>query len=319
MTDFAEQPTSTIQLSNPVAHHFASFAFGNSLKCDRVVEQNSAKGLSVVICGAGPSLVDHAAEHCGPADHVWGCNSAVTWLTNHGHKVTHGFTVDQTPEMLNEWASIPEVEYLLASTVHPHLTDMLVDAGRRITWFHNYCGMNQEVVEWADADGVMIRAEWEEWMYALLYPHTVRVGSGLNAVTRAIDLAEFMGYEKITVLGADCAIRVTKPMPKYAKIGSRAHTRWLTKHTVMHADGGNAIASGATAVTMTGTVDGREWTSKPDMLITAVFLVRMMRRLGDRLNVVGDTFPNALKFKDDAYLSRLPSLTDSHGNQIHLG
>jgi hypothetical protein len=312
MTDFSEN-TSTITLANPVSSHFQAFIFGNSTMCDRVAQHESHKGQHVVICGAGPSLRENV-ELTATGDEVWACNSALTWLHDNGHRVTHGLTVDQTPSMLTEWESAPDVEYLLASSVHPHLTEALTKKGRRLTFFHNYVGLDMPPVSY---DGVT--ASYEDWFYALLYPPTVRVGSGLNAVTRAIDLAEFMGFETITVLGADCAIRTTAPMPEGATIGSPAHTTWLEQHTIMHADGGNAIASGATPVTLSGTIDGRLWVSKPDMLITSVFLVKMKRRLGDRLQIIGDTLPAALMDKPDSYLEKLPSLTDSAGKRLNIG
>ena len=70
----------------------------------------------------------------------------------------------------------------------------------------------------------------------------------------------------------------------------------------MHADGGHALASGATAVTLGALIDGRHWETKPDMVITAQWLVRMKRALGDRLTLVGDTLPNALMDKDPVFL-----------------
>ena len=41
-----------------------------------VVNQDSAKGQHVVICGAGPSLNDTAAEWCPRGDQVWGNRGA---------------------------------------------------------------------------------------------------------------------------------------------------------------------------------------------------------------------------------------------------
>ena len=112
-----------------------------------VAMQDSAKGQHLVLCGAGPSANQHAAEWCPQADQIWGCNSALVWLQDNGHKPTHGFTVDQTPEMLNEWRSTPDVEYLLASTVHPHLSELLHARQRRIRYFHNYVGIEHRAVE----------------------------------------------------------------------------------------------------------------------------------------------------------------------------
>ena len=281
-----------------------------------IVTGGSATGKTLVIAGAGPSLRDHASEYCDGADEVWGCNSAATWLHENGHKVTHGFTVDQTPAMLNEWENAPPVEYLLATTVHPHLTEHLQKLGHPVRFFHNFVGIQGDDFEWPDEDGKPTKMMREDWMYAMLFPSTVRAGSGLNAVTRAIDVACYMDFEKIWVLGADCALRTTAPSPFEAPFGSPEHIEWLTKHTVMHADGGHALASGATAQTITGEIDGREWTTKMDLMISAVWLAKMKRRLGDRIEYIGDTLPNALAGKDDAFLDRLPQMIGTDGKPI---
>lgn len=302
-----------ITLSNPMTANYPAFIFGNATKCDRVVTENSAEGQTLVICGAGPTLRTTAAKWCPRGDQVWGCNSAATWLYEQGHKITHAFTVDQTPQMLTEWVSAPDLEYLVASSVHPHLVEYLLLKERPVTFFHNFVGINERPVSY---DGVTM--SFEDYMYCALYPATVRAGSGLNAVTRAIDVGMYMGFAKIIILGADCALQMTKPRPAHAMQGSPEHLDWLKQHTVMHADGGSAIASGATPVTLNGTIDGREWLVKPDLMISAVWLVKMKRKLGSRLSIMGDTLPKALMDKSDDYLRRLPTLVDSAGNDIPM-
>lgn len=319
MTDLAAPENKQhIELSNPVNHLFEPFIVGNACWYESVFKARppmltygEAKGKELVICGAGPSLRDHAKEYCTPDRDVWGCNSAATWLYDNKHHLTHAFTVDQTPEMLREWASCPPVQYLLATSVHCHLPEMLHSKGRDFRFFHNYVGIRKPPVTWDDRE-----MAYEDWLYALLYPDSVRCGSGLNATTRALDAALYAGYEKIYILGADCALRLKKPRPNGATFGSKRHRKWLERDTEMHADGGNAVASGATAHTMGGTIDGRHWESKPDMMVTAVFMVKMKQALGDRVEIIGDTLPNALMGKDDSYLDRLPSLIGNDGKPI---
>jgi len=130
-----------IELANPQTENFAAFVVANAQQCERVAKPGTGHGKTVVICGAGPSLVDHAAEYCPLGDEVWGCNSAATWLYNNGHKITHALTVDQQPHMIEEWYDAPPLHYLLASTAHPHLADYLRDKGRDITFFHNFVGI----------------------------------------------------------------------------------------------------------------------------------------------------------------------------------
>ena len=329
-----------IELTNPCRPNFPAFIAGNATVCKQVAVQNSAKGEHIVICGAGPSLADHAAEYCPDADQVWGCNSATTWLADNGHRVTHGFTVDQTPHMVEEWYTAPDVHYLLASTCHPHLVEYLMDKGREITFFHNFVGIDERPVEldldpdddpteWYEGDEVVVvtstdtgaektvrRMAYEDWMYSTLYDPTCRVGSGLNATTRAIDLACYVGAGRITALGADCALRQKRSCPA-TPYGSPEHLKWLNEDTIMHVDGGNALASEATPMTLTGTIDGREWTTKPDMIITAVWLVQMARAL-DELEIIGDTLPNALMDKDQDFLDSLPHLPGPDGNPLHF-
>lgn len=327
-----------VQLVNPMAQMYEQFIFGNSLHCDRTAQQNSLEGQHVVICGAGPSLADHAAEWCPQGDQVWGVNSALTYLLDRGHRVTHAFTVDQQPAMCQEWATTPDVEYYLASTVHPHLTELLVANGRRITWFHNFVGIKKPPVAFAvcnaceavtdhnaalcpTCEGTDLDArtlDYEDWMYSTLYPATCRTGSGLNSVNRAIDLAIYLGA-RVTVLGADCALRLKKPFPKGVAKGSPEHMKWLDECVVMHADGGSALASGASALTLGGMIDGRWWESKPDMMISAVWLVKMAQFYGhDRVQLIGDTLPNAIRDKTDEFLLQLPTMVDAQGNPIPI-
>jgi hypothetical protein len=336
-----------ILLQNPVSDHFPSFIVGNSVEggrayppvdrpylylppvdesgdrillpyCDRVVKAGECEGKTLVICGAGPSLRETAAEWCPKGDDVWGCNSALTWLYENGHKVTHGYTIDQTAHMLGEWHTAPDVKYILASTVHPNLTSYLLSRDRDVTFFHNFVGIKQSPVKWPDENGIMREETWEDWAYQIMYSGTVRAGSGLNAVTRAIDVALFMGYEKIIVLGADCCLRFKKNPPKDKGPGTKEFHDWLRNETVMHADGGHALASEATPVVLTGEVDGRLFAVKPDLVITAVWLVVMRRKLKGRLEIIGDGLPNALKHKSNKFLERLPQLVDSEGNSVPI-
>lgn len=358
----------TIQLVNPQRGMFPAFIAGNkivyatalfaseaehgvshtvgdaaerALPPESVIREGEGRGKHVVICGAGPSLAETAADWCDrdDVDHVWGINSALPWLVERGHRVTHGITVDQQPQMLTEWASVPDVEYLLATTVHPHLSELLLGEGRRVRWFHNFVGITDHppvgyalcrACETVSAHGSVTCPAcgsegiddrvmpFEHWMYSALYPPTVVTGGGLTSGTRAIELARWMGYERITVLGQDCAMRTKGRMPTEIAEGSPEHMAWLRENTVMHADGGHALASGATAVTMGAEIDGRWWESKPDMIISAVWLVRLARH-DPRVTLVGDTFPNALMDKDDAFLARMPTMTDAEGKPIEIG
>lgn len=321
-----------IKLVNPQSNNFESFIVGNAATCRRIpphtaeeiraqsctndctpiVEGDSAKGQHLILCGAGPSLRDNL-EWLSKGDQIWGCNSAATWLHSEGHPITHGFTVDQTAQMCEEWYTAPDIEYLLASTVHPHLLSYLLSKGRKTRIFHNFVGLDKPPV---DVGNGMVM-DYEMWLYHQLYLPTAITGWGLNSVTRAIGLALVMGFEKVSVLGADCALRFKSPPPD-AELGSEAHTAWLTNETVMHADGGHALASGATPVVMPGVIDGRLWLTKPDMAETARWLVEIARKFRGRVELIGDTLPNAMMNKDDEFLDRLPRLTDGEGRPVKI-
>lgn len=83
----------------------------------------------------------------------------------------------------------------------------------------------------------------------------------------------------------------------------------------MHADGGSALASGASELTMDGTIDGRTWTSKPDMLVSAVCLAKVAKA-HPHITFIGDTLVNALKDKEDDFLSRMPTMVNSQGKVL---
>jgi hypothetical protein len=317
-------------LVNPVSAHFEAFIRSNARHVEHVVTPDSAAGQHVVICGAGPSLRETAGVWCPRGDQVWGCNSAASWLAEHGHKVTHAFTVDQTTAMCREWATVlPDVEYLVASTVHPELVQHLCRARARLRWFHNYVGIEHKDVEQYDRNGVRETVSYEHSLYRTLFPSTVLCGSGLSATTRAIDVARAMGFARITVLGADCAMRLTAPPPPGMTQNSTRHLRWLRRHTVMHANGGHAAASDASTLTMGLTVDagtpdrtirpghGRYWETKADLIVSAVWLVKMAQAYPE-LHLVGDTLPNALARKDRDYLNALPSFVDGAGSPIEV-
>jgi hypothetical protein len=224
---------------------------------------NAASGRKLVLCGAGPSLKTHWAHYLGPEGicltpktDVWACNSALTWLLAQGAHVTHGFAIDQTEGLLSEWASTPNVRYIIASSVNPKLVALLQSKGRHLTWFHNFVGSQDEAR-----------------LYRTIWPSSVMVGDGLNSVNRAMCLAQYMGYKSVTVLGADGA---------------------LAAGDVMHANGDGPLAHGATAVIMEGVINGRTWSTKPDMIFSAVQMAKMAGKAFSRYRVIGDTLASAL-------------------------
>lgn len=231
-------------------------------------QQNEYEGKTVAICGAGPSLKD-AYREVRKATHVWGCNRACHYLNDWNWRLTHGFAIDSTPAMFQSaWETVPMVsdEFILASTVHPMLIDHVLASGQKVRLFHSARG------------GI----EDEFNLYAAFFPPAPIVGQGLNAVNRAVELANWLGYKRIYVCGADNALR----------------------GDAFYADGSEKPDHNDGAVYLTGRVHGREWRTTPDMLMSATGLARMKWAYGEKLRFVGNTLPRALAGTTDAFLDK---------------
>jgi hypothetical protein len=250
------------------------------------------------------SLAQTAAEIPSDVAEVWACNSALPYMVDHGHRVTHGFAIDQGDAMLasHEWGRALDVEYLLASSVHPKLVTHLRDAGRSLAFFHSFLGM-------PDPDGWTPPADrpdvsYEMWLYTTIFPTGVQVGYGLNSVPRAICLALFLGFDEILIYGADCACAPDQaPMPS---LGTPAYTSWM-EQLAMYADGRCAIQYGEQAVMAEAVIEGRRWHTRPDMVISATMMVDLVRQ-HPHITLVGDTLPNVLLQQDAAFFDDMPRL-----------
>lgn len=265
----------TCQRPTP-ANEFMAQATPDPCDCDPpippgrhpMVEQGSKNGGEIAICGAGPSLegfIDALGTFKGD---VWGANRALNYLHDRGINAD-GVAIDPSTRMFGQvWTDPPDVTYYLATTVNPGLVWWLEKHDRDIRYFHS-----------------LRNCKGEMELYRMLYPDTVLAGHGLNVVNRAIDVAEYMGYTRIYVAGADNA---------------------LGKDGEFYAGGGDATNAGD--VTLKGEINGRLWETKTDMLMSAVELVRRKRDLkqqGVRLIFVGDTLPRALESKSEAFLRRV--------------
>ena len=273
-----------IVLETEPDHHIAGFILGNSLcltcreppkplgcECEQpnhlpvITGENSRRGEDVMICGAGPSLHDVGYHLKGHDGEVWGANSALNFLVEQGYPVTHGIAIDPSTRMFGEvWIEPPDVDYLIATTVNPGLTAHLIKHGRRITLFHSWRG-----------------AEEETHLYGVLYPHTCLAGHGLNVVNRALDLADWLGFSKIKLVGVDSAISVDGAL--YHDGREMKEDDWPLE----------------------GRIGKRVWRTKADMLMSAVELVRIRNRIGrHRVRFLGDTLPRALQDRSESFMRR---------------
>lgn len=270
-----------IQLQNADLEHAAEYIKMNARWPFPTIPPDVCKGKSVVICGAGPSLqtpdaletIHHVYKQKGQ---IWGCNAALKWLKNNRKKVTHGVAVDQTEGMLKHWAAGYDVKYLLASTVNPKLVSMLVQKGaRRIAFFHNFCGTLGGTVE---AD-----------LYNSLYAPTILVGEGLNVVNRVLRVADYMGFDRIFVAGADCSLSTKGDF----HVGSvKPDALGLEKLFGEGSDELNAVC-------------GFKVRTTADMALSAIDLAKAKRRYGNRLILLGKTFPAAIVGRSDEFYDRI--------------
>lgn len=253
-----------IQMLCPVEDKLRDFVLDNRHGSPVMAKHNQFEGQTLALCAAGPSLNDHEIHS---VDQVWACNSALPHLIARGVKVTAGIGIDQSPGLLREWESAPDVLYYVASSCDPELIKHLRAKGRTLRFFHNAVGI-----------------EDEHQLYKSLYPKpALVVTNGSTVVSRVIGLATWMGFSRIDVYGADCC--VSKGL---------AHANGETTS--------DAYGSPLLMKCAAGIIDDREWITRPDMLMTAVELCRWARTSDGRLRLVGDTLPNALIEKDDAFL-----------------
>jgi hypothetical protein len=197
-------------------------------------------------------------------DQVWACNSALPYLLGRGVKVSAGVGIDQTPGLLREWKDAPDVPYLLASSVEPELVQHLGAKGRDITFFHSAVGLDDELA-----------------YYTETWPGTIMVGQGFMVTSRMIGVAQWMGFERIDIYGCDCAL----------------------DGDIAHANGEVVTEAYHNPLIMQADIDGRNWRTRPDMLIGAVDMVRRVRKGEGRIRLIGDTLPVALLGKSEEYLN----------------
>jgi len=245
--------------------------------------QNAYKGQQLIICGAGPSLEqahNRIKQHHG---HVWACNSALNYLTEHGLKVTHGCAIEQTERMYTEvWTDPPDVAYFLASSCHPGLVTHLMKAGiRRVAFFHNFTG---------------VPGEYE--LYQNCYEPTIVTGEGLNVTNRMLGVALHLGYSKIWLAGVDCAISEDGAF----------HAGGATQDDRVYMDGTPEFSAAI------GTPD-RHWRSTPDMLMSAIDFAKKQQKYPSRVKIIGDVLPKRLRNKNDEFLDRIVKWANAEEHQ----
>lgn len=254
-----------VQLQNPVVDHLPAYIQENRSLFDRpdVAQPDCKIGRTLAICGAGPSLRDAVIR----TDDVWACNSAATYLESVNIPYDFAVGIDQTPGLLKEWATAPLAPFLLASSVDPKLVKHLQALGRRLVFFHNMVGVDNEI------------GLYKQW------PSTFMVTAGYSVVSRVINLAQWMGYDRIELHGVDCE---------------------FGPDDLAHANGDSANDAYGKPMVFEHTYEnGRHSRTRMDMLMDAVYLARLARAYPGHIELMGDTLPAMLKDKPDDFLDQV--------------
>lgn len=260
-----------MELSSPVQAKLPAFVRANRVlfagdPLSEMVGPDEYIGKTIAVCGAGPSLND---ERIRGVTHVFACNSALQHLLRSGVKVHAAVGIDQSPGLLREWSDVPtDIPFYVASSCDPHLIQHLITKGCRLRWFHNMVGIDGELDYY--------KREWPTPMFA--------VGMGMTVVSRFVWVAQWMGFERIDIYGADCA---------------------FGPNDVAHANGESAAKAYGAPVIMEGETNGRVYRTRPDMLRDAVGLARMVQQSNGRFRLIGDTLPVQLLGKSEEYLNQV--------------
>lgn len=254
-----------IELRSPVQQHLRRYVEENRQTVPLAVAAPDVfRGQALALCGAGPSLAT-ANLNGREYDHIFACNSALPYLVAKGVPVSAGVGIDQTDGLLREWREPPAVPYYIASTCDPALVRHLRAHGHPVYFFHSYVGFSADEFD----------------VYCATWPPTFMVGQGMTVLSRFTGLAFWLGFERVDVYGADCAI---------AADGTA------------HADGTMVMDAYRSPLLLEHVIDGRRWVTRPDMLMDAVEWVRRVRASDGKIRLMGDTLPNALMDKEDKYL-----------------
>lgn len=267
-------------------------------------------GAIAVVCGSGPSLKEPGVKgeirrlQTINGAKIFACKAAISFLSSQGIKVDYGVSMDPGAHIADprKIKKVVGVTHIIASTSDPALFDYLLGnefgESAEVQVFHSACGFNRLITEaeYKDlepdeqiyylptkkGDGYFTN---EELMYRALFPDAAVMGGGFNVVNRAVSLAQYMGASKIVLAGADCGWRDDELM----YVDGPAHRPGVDMNDK-------------------GLVDGKNWNTRPDMLASAVALVRAARQAGAKhFEIIGDTLPHSLMEKDDAFLDQVAS------------
>lgn len=298
----------SLEFVNPAWAHQRKYLDANAVRCRRTLHGGEGRGLTVLICGAGPSLKDTFLPTYAETspDAVWGCNSALRWLWQEKLPVSHGFACAGEEGLLDDWKPFPPVQYYVSSGIWPVIPQLLDRRHRRVWFYHVILSRK---AGFADESA-------ERTYYAKHYLSALCVmpTGGFNVTNIAVAVALGMGFARILVAGADCCLALSpEPRPDQEDgtlddaAYAEANLAWKGRQR-MYVDGRDPVtAFGPNVVIPDGVIAGRRFASRPDMLLSAVHLVRLAQRFRHQVELVGDTLPNwLLRVPEPEWIDLMP-------------
>lgn len=256
--------------------------YSASLKLPTLQRDIHRKAPGFIICGTGPTLLEPKTlkdirRFSRQGFIVIAVKQAIRLLKEQEIKVHYSFAMDPGAAQLKKTPIDKEVNYIVASSCHPAMFDYLTEAGCKITVVHSACGATK---------GNMAEMN----IYEKYYPDFCHVedvmSGGYTVVNRAVHAAEYMGARQIIIAGAP--------------FGWREGTEYYAKSIT-------EAASNATGPTLgdNGSVDGKLWFTKADLLPSAVSLAKKAKKNPGKFIFLGDSLAKGLEKKDENFLQQI--------------
>ncbi len=276
-------------------------------------------GRGAVICGSGPSLkdplvVEQIRERVRGQGYVlFATKAAIGWLHDQGLTPTYGVSMDPGAHIAapHKIRKVPGVKHIIASSSDPQLFEYLMNEDEHgpageVWVFHSACGLINEVD-----------------LYKELFPDPTPIGGGYNVINRAIGIAQYMSCLPITVAGNDSGWRQGQAFYVDGQ-KNRPGVDMNDGGQVELTDADGRISpEGEERKALIESLQGlspshftreqkarleyfeeKVWHTRPDMLASAVAMARLHRKLAPNMEFLGDTLPNRLLAKSDAFLKR---------------
>lgn len=234
------------------------------------------EGSTAIIVGSGPSLrsketIDGIRAAVKEGAIVFACKAAIKFLYNRGIHIDYGVSMDPG-------AHIAKSSKIFKAPGITHIIATTSDPAlyeylkdENVMLFHSATGYKEETS-----------------LYKELFEQADVMGGGYNVVNRAVSAALYMGAFKIILAGTDCGWREDQEM----YVDGPTHRQGVD-------------------MSDNGMVDGTPWITRPDMLASGVALAKLAKSLGEeRMTILGDVLPAALRKKDDAFLKQCASFID---------